>query len=148
MSLTDQQIFELNTYGKLLTGDETELELAKLQRIKYLKNKFRPNLEAIIGDTPDNVADTVRTIIMGMAIAFGIETDQTLINGYNSYIASMYEGYGGGASILSVIAGTSAGLQQEVVGSYFIAKNMIENSDDIDYINRVDLYGIVSENTM
>jgi hypothetical protein len=148
MSLTDSQIFELNTYGKLLTGSESELELAKLQRIKFLKSKFRPNLEAIIGDTPDNVADTVRTIVMGMAIMMGIETNQDLIDGYQEYISSLYVGYGGGENILSVIAGTAVGLQQEVVAGYFVAKAMIEASDDIDYINKIDLYGVVSESEM
>lgn len=58
--LTDEKQQQIELYGQLLTGDETELDLAKLARIQYLKTKMRPRLAAQIGDYGDNITDVTR----------------------------------------------------------------------------------------
>ncbi len=41
----DEKMMQISTYGKILSGDEDELTLAKLERISYLKTKMRRFLE-------------------------------------------------------------------------------------------------------
>lgn len=139
MSLTDEKQFEIDTYGQLLTGGETELDLARLARIHFLKKKMRPRLAAAIGDTPDNLTDAIRALILGDAIALGMVTDAAVVEAYKTYIAGLIEGYGGPEAILSVLSGSSAAIGQYVVAGYFAAKTEIMACDDIDAIREIDL---------
>ncbi len=62
---------DLELYGRNLTGDETDLEKAKLARAQYLKTKMRVKLAGDMGDTDDNVADLTRACVLGLAIQTG-----------------------------------------------------------------------------
>jgi len=141
MALTDQQQFELNTYGKILIGDETSLELSKLERKQYLKHKFRPKLEAAIGDYGDNITDATRAIVLGQAILLGIVTDEDIINGYKVYIQTLLGGYGGAESILNTLSITASGLQQELVASYYVACTQLVLAETEEDVRKVDLLG-------
>ena len=66
-------------YGKILTGDETELEKAQLARAKYLKDKMRTHMLPYLGDTDDNIADLTRAITLGIAIQHGFVTNHSNI---------------------------------------------------------------------
>lgn len=139
MHLTDEQQFQINTYGQLLTGDETELDLARLARIHFLKKKMRPALAAAIGDTPDNIADSMRALILGDCIALGIVTDQAVIDAHKAYLAALLEGYGGPEAIAAVLQGAAQAIGQYVVNKYFTAKSQIMASDDEDEIRSIDI---------
>ena len=139
--MTDEQQYQVELYGRLLTGEETGLELAKLARTQYLKGKMRPRLAAVIGDWGDNVTDVTRAIVLAEAIRLGIETDADVIAAYNAYVQAMYEGYGGGAAIMSVLAGNTTGLQAELITGYYVAKQAIAAAESLDAVQAVDLPG-------
>ena len=139
--MTEEQQQQIEIYGKLLTGEETELELAKLARTNYLKTKMRPRLAAAIGDFGDNITDTTRAIVLGEAIRLGIETDAYVISAYSAYVQAMYEGYGGGAAIMAVLAGNTSGLQAELITGYYVAKQAIAAAESLDAVQAADLPG-------
>ena len=139
--MTDEQLQQIEIYGKLLTGEETELELSKLARTNYLKGKMRPRLAAAIGDFGDNITDVTRALVLGEAIRLGIETNADVIASYNAYVQGMYEGYGGGAAIMAVLAGNTTGLQAELITGYYVAKQAIAAAETVDAVQAVDLPG-------
>lgn len=139
--MTDAEQNQLDLYGKILDGAETSLDLAKLARIQYLKKKMRPRLAAAIGDTPDNVTDVLRAIILGEAIQLGIVTDQAVIDAHKAYISAMLEGYGGAQAILAVLQSNLGALQSELVNGYYQAKAMILAAQDAATVNGIDLPG-------
>jgi hypothetical protein len=140
MLLTDEKKHEIDLYGKVMDGEDN-LTRAKLARRKYLKEKMRPKLAAIIGDYGDNITDATRAIVLGQAIQLGLVTDKAAIAAYKEYINGMLKGYGGATAIISVLAKTSAGLQSELVDGYYKAAADIEAAEDEDYVRRVDLPG-------
>lgn len=141
MSMTDDQLHQVRLYGRLLTGEETELQLAQYARQQYLKAKVRPRLAAAIGDTGDNLTDAVRALVLGDAIHLGIVTDPAVIAAYTGYIQAMLEGYGGPEAIVAVLSKNMAGLGNYLVGGYYQAKMQIWACDNVDAVNRVDLPG-------
>jgi len=118
--LTTEKQKEVDLYGKVLDGED-KLTRAKLARRKYLKEKMRPKLAALIGDYGDNITDATRAIVLGQAIALGLVTDKAAIDAYKEYINRMLKGYGGAAAILATLAKTSAGLQSELIDGYYKA---------------------------
>jgi hypothetical protein len=138
--LTTEKQKEVDLYGKVLDGEDN-LSRAKLARRKYLKEKMRPKLAALIGDYGDNITDATRAIVLGQAIALGLVTDKAAIDAYKEYINRMLKGYGGAAAILATLAKTSAGLQSELINGYYKAAADIEVAEDEDYVRRVDLPG-------
>jgi hypothetical protein len=141
MSLTDTLQFQMDTYGKILDGTETSLEIAKLERRQYLKQKFRPNLAAAIGDYGDNITDTARAIILGQAIALGIVTDTVVISSYSDYIQAMLEGYGGAKACMATIAQTADGLYSQLVAGYYVVCQQIAAAGTEDEVRSIDLPG-------
>ncbi len=139
--LSDAQKQEIEVYGRLLTGAETELELAKFARIKYLKNKMRPRLAALIGDTPDNVTDVLRAFVLGEAIRLGLVTDPDIIQEHTQYIEAMLSGYGGAESIIWVLRANMGALQRELVDGYYQAKMAVLTSWSLEEIRGIDLPG-------
>jgi hypothetical protein len=139
--LTEVQQHEIELYGQLLTGSESELDIARLARITYLKKKMRPRLAAVIGDTPDNVTDVLRAVILGEAIALGIVTDQDVIDGHAQYVSVMLAGYGGAEAILGVMQQNMGALRDELIAGYYEAKKDILTSWSVEEINRIDLQG-------
>jgi hypothetical protein len=123
LSIKDTESFE--KYGKITTGEESELDLLKLSKIKYLKQKMRTILEAQIGDTPDNLADAIRAIVLGEAIRIGLVTDKDTIEKHSQYIKTMLEGYGGGAAIADILLSIVNPVYQQVVMEYFSAKQAV-----------------------
>jgi hypothetical protein len=140
MSLTDIKQKEVELYGHLLTGEETPLQLAKDARRKYLKAKFRPNLEAIIGDYGDNITDVWRAVVLGEAIRLGLVKDEKLIARHTAYISAMLTGYGGAESIITILEKAQSGLNQHLSG-YYKAVQDIEAAETEDEVRMVDLPG-------
>ena len=122
--MTKQEEFEL--YGKYLDGTETELDLQKLLRIRYLKLKMRDRLAADIGDDPDALTDVLRCVLISQAINQGIITDAVLIARHKTYIAEMLAGYGGADAIMDVLEYDKAMIGQHVLMGYFAAKAMVD----------------------
>ena len=141
MALTPAQQREVDRYGQLLEGTETELERERLRRKRFLKQKFRPMLAATIGDYGDNITDTTRVLVLGLAIARGIVTDADVISAYDGYVESLLDGYGGPTAVLAAIEQVSSALQAQLVGGYYVAKSEIEAAGTVEDVRRVDLPG-------
>jgi len=146
MHLTDEQKHQMELYGRLLAGTETELELAKLARTHYLKTKMRPALAAQIGDYGDNITDTTRALVLGEAIRLGLVDDfPAAIDGYTAYVATMLEGYGGAEAILSVLQANVSALGSILVGKYYAAKAAIEAAETVEDVQAVYVEQRLSE---
>jgi len=126
---------------------ESKLDIVKLSRINYLKQKMRKMLEAEIGDTPDNLADAIRAIVLSDAIRLGIVTNQETIDKHTKYISTMLEGYGGGGAIADTLLSNLTSIYQQIVQGYFIAKSSILLAETEEDVRRIDLPGdIMLEN--
>lgn len=141
MALTPDQHGQLDRYGVLLDGTETELELEKLRRLRYLKQKFRPHLKARIGDSDDTIADVARALALGMAIQRGHVSDDAVVATYDAYVGCLLEAYGGAAAIAEAVRNAAQALQEEMVDGYYAAKAQIAAADSVDGVRRVDLPG-------
>lgn len=135
--MTKQEEFEL--YGKCLDGTETELEKAKLARIRYLKLKMRDRLAADIGDTPDAMTDVLRCVLISQCINLGIVTDADIIARHAQYIGEMLDGYGGAEAIMDVLEYDKAMIGQHVMLGYFAAKAMIDVAESVEDVCMIDL---------
>ena len=131
--------FEFQTYGRLLDGTETELEKAKLARIRYLKIKMRKPLAVAIGDDPDTITDVLRAVLLCHAIQAGIVTDQSVITRLRAYVQEMLEGYGGAEAIMDVLEYDKAMIGQHVLMGYFAAKAMVDAAQTVEDVMQVDL---------
>lgn len=131
--------FEFQTYGRLLTGEETELEKAKLARTRYLKLKMRKPLAVAIGDDPDTITDVLRAVLLCHAIQAGIVTDQAIIARLHAYVQEMLAGYGGAAAIMDVLEHDKAMIGQHVLMGYFAAKAMVDAAETVEAAMEVDL---------
>lgn len=134
-----QEEFEL--YGKYLDGTETELELQKLSRIRYLKLKMRDRLAADIGDTPDALTDVLRCVLISQCINLGIVTDADIIARHAQYIGEMLEGYGGAEAIMDVLEYDKHRIGQHVLDGYFMAKAQIDLAETAEDVMMIDLAG-------
>lgn len=137
MTMTKQEEFEL--YGKYLDGTETELELQKLFRIRYLKLKMRDRLAADIGDDPDALTDVLRCVLIAQGINLGIVTDPDIIARHAQYIGEMLEGYGGAANIMDVLEFDKGCIGHHVLAGYFVAKAQIDAAETPEDVMLVDL---------
>ena len=137
MTMTKQEEFEL--YGKYLDGTETELELQKLSRIRYLKLKMRDRLAANIGDDPDALTDVLRCVLIAQGINLGIVTDPDIIARHAQYIGEMLEGYGGAEAIMDVLEYDKERIGQHVLAGYFVAKAQIDAAETPEDVMLVDL---------
>ncbi len=131
--------FEFQTYGRLLTGDETELEKAKLARVRYLKIKMRKPLAIAIGDDPDTITDVLRAVLLCHAIQAGLVTDATIIARLRAYVQEMLDGYGGAAAIMDVLEYDKAMIGQRVMLGYFAAKAMVDAAETPEDVMMIDL---------
>lgn len=136
--MTDKD-FEFQMYGRLLTGEETELEKAKLARTRYLKLKMRKPLAVAIGDDPDTITDVLRAVLLCHAIQAGIVTDQAVITRLRNYVQEMLDGYGGAEAIMDVLEYDKAMIGRHVMMGYFAAKSMIDAAETIDDVMAADL---------
>ena len=137
MTMTKQEEFEL--YGKYLDGTETELELQKLSRIRYLKLKMRDRLAANIGDDPDALTDVLRCVLIAQGINLGIVTDPDIIARHAQYIGEMLEGYGGAANIMDVLEFDKGCIGQHVFSGYLVAKVQVDTAETPEDVMLVDL---------
>lgn len=135
--MTKQEQFEL--YGKYLDGTETELELQKLSRVRYLKLKMRDRLAADIGDDPDAITDVLRAVLLCHAIQAGIVTDAAVIARLRTYVQEMVEGYGGAEAIMDVLEYDKAMIGQHVMLGYFAAKAMLDAATTPEDVMMIDL---------
>jgi hypothetical protein len=126
-------------YGQYLTGNETDLEKAKLARARYLKLKMRAGLAADIGDDPDTITDVLRAVLMCQAINLGLVTDEGLVSRMRAYISEMIQGYGGAESIMDVLEYDKQKIGQHVMLGYFAAKAMLQVAETLDDVMAVDL---------
>ena len=132
---------EFALYGCYLTGNETELEKAKLARARYLKCKMRQQLAADIGDDPDTITDVLRAVLLCHAIQAGIVTDQSVIDRTRAYVQDMLDGYGGAEAIMDVLEYDKDMIGQHVVRGYFAAKVLIDAATTAEEVMMVDLPG-------
>lgn len=123
----------------MLDGTESELDKVKLARIRYLKEKMRAMLAAEIGDTPDNLADGIRAIVLGEAIRMGLVTDQAVVAKHTQYIQAMLNGYGGGGAIADVLVGNLTPIYEQIVMGYFVAKSNIIAAEAEDDVRMIDI---------
>lgn len=135
--MTKQEEFEL--YGKYLTGTETELELQKLSRVRYLKLKMRDRLAADIGDDPDALTDVLRCVLIAQGINLGIVTDADIIARHAQYIGEMLVGYGGAENIMDVLEYDKERIGYHVMLGYFAAKAMVDAAETAEDVMTVDL---------
>lgn len=131
--------FEFQTYGRLLDGTETELEKAKLARVRYLKIKMRKPLAAAIGDDPDAITDVLRAVLLCHAIQAGLVTDAAIIARLRNYVQEMLEGYGGAGAIMDVLEYDKAMIGQHVMLGYFAAKAMVDAAETPEDVMMIDL---------
>lgn len=131
--------FEFQTYGRPLTGDETELEKAKLARARYLKCKMRKPLAVAIGDDPDTITDVLRAVLLCHAIQSGLVNDQGVIERLRTYVQEMLAGYGGAEAIMDVLEYDKDMIGQHVVRGYFAAKAALMSATTVDDVMLVDL---------
>jgi len=131
--------FEFQTYGRLLDGTETELEKAKLARVRYLKIKMRKPLAIAIGDDPDTITDVLRAVLLCHAIQAGLVTDAAVIARLRTYVQEMVEGYGGAEAIMDVLEYDKAMIGQHVTLGYFAAKAMVMTAETVEDVMAVDL---------
>lgn len=135
--MTQQEQFEL--YGKVLDGTETNLDLQKLMRIRFLKLKMRDKLAADIGDDPDALTDVLRCVLVAQAINIGIITDPVIIARHAQYIGEMLVGYGGAENIMDVLEYDKERIEHHVVAGYFAAKEQISLAETAEDIMAIDL---------
>lgn len=135
--MTKQEQFEL--YGKHLDGTETDLELQKLARVRYIKLKMRDRLAADIGDDPDALTDVLRCVLVAQGINLGIVTDTDVITRHKQYISEMLEGYGGAEAIMDILEFDKQMIGQHVMMGYFAAKQAVLAAEDADVVMSVDL---------
>lgn len=135
--MTKQEEFEL--YGKYLDGTETELDLQKLLRIRYLKLKMRDRLAADIGDDPDALTDVLRCVIIAQGINVGLVTDAAIIARHKQYIGEMLAGYGGAENIMDVLEYDKERIWYHVMLGYFAAKAMVDAAETAEDVMTVDL---------
>ena len=135
--MTKDEEFEL--YGCHLTGDETELEKAKLARAWYLKCKMRKPLAAAIGDDPDTITDVLRAVLLCHAIQSGLVTDQSVIERLRVYVQDMLDGYGGAEAIMDVLEYDKTMIGKHVVAGYFAAKKAIAEAQTDEEVMMIDL---------
>lgn len=135
--MTKQEEFEL--YGKYLTGTETELELQKLSRVRYLKLKMRDRLAADIGDDPDALTDVLRCVLIAQGINLGIVTDADIIARHAQYIGEMLVGYGGAENIMDVLEYDKDRIGYHVMLGYFAAKSRVDAAETAEDVMTVDL---------
>lgn len=118
---------------------ESDLDKARLARINFLKQKMRAMLTVEIGDTPDNIADTVRAIILGEAIRLGMVTDSGTIAKHAQYIKALLNGYGGGECIANVLLGNLTPIYNQIVLGYFVAKSNILAAQTAAEVSMIDI---------
>lgn len=131
--------FEFQMYGKILDGTETELEKAKLARVRFLKLKMRKPLAVAIGDDPDTITDVLRAVLLCHAIQAGIVTDQAVVTRLRAYVQEMLEGYGGAEAIMDVLEYDKAMIGQHVLMGYFAAKAMVDAATTPEDVMMIDL---------
>ncbi len=131
--------FQFQMYGRLLAGDETELEKAKMARTRYLKLKMRKPLAVAIGDDPDTITDVLRAVLLCHAIQAGLVTDRGGIDRLRVYVQELLAGYGGAEAIMDVLEYDKAMIGQHVLHGYFAAKALIDAAETVEDVMAVDL---------
>ncbi|MHB9075790.1 MAG: hypothetical protein ACYC6G_19995 [Desulfobaccales bacterium] len=130
---------QLKVYGQALTGEETELDLVKLQRIQYLKEKGRRFLDLIpFGDTLDIMTDLCKGVILGWAIQQGVVTDPTIINRFKAAVSTQLEFYGGPEFVIGMLE-DNAGKLSACMSRYYQAKAEIALATDMETVMAVDI---------
>lgn len=135
----DEKMMQLSTYGRILSGDEDELTLAKLERISYLKNKMRKFLEWDMGDFGDNITDILRCVVLAEAIRSGLVDDTNVIQRFNEYIGEMLVGYGGAEAIMMILEKNISFLKLWLVSEYYTAKMSILSCETVDDVRAIDI---------
>ena len=130
---------QLKVYSQVLTGKENDLELVKLQRIQFLKEKSRRFLDLIpFGDTKDNVTDLVKGVLLGWAIQQGIVTDSKIIDRFNAAVKAQLEFYGGPEYVMGMLE-DNAGKLAGIMSRYYRAKAQIAAASDMETVTAIDI---------
>ena len=135
----NEKVQQIEVYGKILEGNESDLELSKLARKSYLKQKMRIPLAWRIGDYGDNLADLTRALVLGEAIRRGHVSDQNVIDAFDGYIVSLLASYGGPEAIIRVLESNLTELNTYLVEKYYSAGTAIAATQEIDEVNLIDI---------
>jgi len=134
---------EFQVYGKYLTGEETDIELDKLSRERFLKIKMREKLAAEIGDCEDNITDVLRGVLLCYAVSSGIIKDPMIIARLDNYVTQMLAGYGGASAVMDVLEFDAMPVMKHVKDGYFAAKEKIKEAKSKEEVMNVDIDDVV-----
>jgi hypothetical protein len=123
-------------YGKGLTGEETELQIAQLLQIQKMKMIMRAFLASVIGDYGDNIADVTRALVLAEGIRNGSITNENIVKGYAGYCEAMVTMYVGAQAILDVLNFDLQGLQT-YLAPYYPAKDQTVAATTISEVEAV-----------
>jgi len=136
---------QLSAYGQVLTGEETALDLVKLQRIQYLKEKLRRKLDIIpLGDSKDLITDLTKGTILGWAIQRGIVTDPAVLARFDAAVTAQVEFYGGAEFIVGMLEANAVKLGGWMA-KYYAAKVGILAAATEDDARMVDIEDVPVE---
>jgi hypothetical protein len=126
-------------YSRPITASDNDLTKTKLKKVLELKQEMRIPLSWEIGDTGDNVADAVRTIVMARCIENGSVTDSSVIARFDAYCNSLLTAYGGAEDNMSVLELAGARLLAHLGERYYPAKSQVEAAQTIEEVEAVNL---------
>ncbi len=137
--MSDDKNTQLEIYGRVLTGQETDLEKESLLRANYLKGKLRRALDLVgLGDEKDISTDLAKSIALGAAIQMGLVADQKILDRYKALAQAQLALYGGPEAIISVLEEQSAKLA-DLLGRYYGAKMIMAAAKDEEAVRLVDI---------
>ena len=130
---------QLEIYGQVLDGKESDLEKDKLLRIQYLKTKLRRLLDyEAFGDGKDISTDIAKGLALGMGIALGLVTDKAVIDAYKALTAAQLSLYGNPADIVASLRGQAETLAV-LLDRYYQAKKTILAAVDAEAVQAADI---------
>jgi hypothetical protein len=135
----DDKDLQLEIYGRILEGSETENEKEAIARAQYLKIKLRRRLELEnIGDLSDIVADMNKSLLLGMGILSGAITDKAVVDRYTAYVQDQVGLYGGSKAIMKKLEANAVPLAKWLA-KLGAAKIAISAAKDVEGIMTVEM---------
>lgn len=135
---------QLQIYGKVLTGSETEAATCALARVHYLKLKLRRFLQMDnLGDPEDICADINKSLLLGVGILSGVITNTAIITRYKAYVTAQVQLYGGPAAIMDKLEANAVPLAKWLT-KLSEAKAAIVAAKDVEAVAAVDVETVAS----
>lgn len=135
--ITKSHLFDNFAINPLAPADPLGFE--QVAKIYELKEAMRKELGYEIGDTLDNLTDTIRQVTLGYCISAGSVTDEAVIAEFKAYNEAMLAGYGGGGACMKVLGERATSFNNHVVKRFYAAKTEVMNATTVDEVRRVTL---------